>query len=153
MIEKIQTELKTAMKEKNELKVLTLRQFLASLENARIIKKLKLTEEEISEIALKEIKKRKEAIELYKKGKREELAKKEASEIKILESYIPKMLSETELGEIVEKTINELNATPSDFGKVMGQVMQKTRGKTDGSVVSKIVKQKLSDGSIGVKDI
>jgi len=143
MLEKIQAELNTAMKEKNELKVLTLRQFLAALKNAQIEKKSELTKEEIGSIALSEIKKRKDAIELYKQGKREELAEKEENEIKILENYIPEMLSEEELGEIVEKTINEMNATPSDFGKVMGAVMAKTKGKADGSQVSTVVKQKL----------
>ena len=150
MLEKIQAELNAAMKEKNELKVLTLRQFLASLKNAQIAKKDELTDEEISAIALSEIKKRKDAIELYKQGKRDELAQKEENEIKFLENYIPEMLSEEDLGELVEKTINEMNATPADFGKVMSAVMAKTKGKADGSQVSLIVKQKLSDGSVGV---
>jgi hypothetical protein len=143
MLEKIQDELKIAMKAKDELKVLTLRQFLSSIKNAQIEKKGELIEEEIDALAFLEIKKRKDAIELYKKGNREELAQKEASEIKILEAYIPEMMNEADLGEIVEKTINELNATNADFGKVMGTVMAKVKGKADGSQVSAIVKQKL----------
>ncbi|MDD3773815.1 MAG: GatB/YqeY domain-containing protein [Patescibacteria group bacterium] len=143
MLEKIQNDLKTAMKKKDELTVLTLRQFIASLKNAQIAKKDELNETEIGSLALNEIKKRKDAIELYKQGKRSDLVEKEEKEIKILENYAPKLLDETKLGEIVEKTINELNATPANFGKVMGQVMQQTKGKADGTIVSEIVKQKL----------
>jgi hypothetical protein len=153
MLEKIQEELKSAMKAKEELKVLTLRQFLAALKNGQIAKKSELTENEIETIALSEIKKRKDAILLYKQGHREELAEKEAKEIKILETYTPEMLDEAELGEIVEKTINELSATAADFGKVMGAVMAKAKGKAEGNTVSEIVKQKLSDDSAGVKGI
>jgi len=144
MLKKIQENLKKAQKEKDELKVLTLRQFLSNIKNASIEKKQELNEQEINQIALGEIKKRKESIELYKKGNRDDLAQKEEKEIKILELYLPEMLSEAEIGEIVEKTINDLGAQgPADFGKIMGLVMAKTKGKALGEQVSTIVKQKL----------
>ncbi|MCD6422067.1 GatB/YqeY domain-containing protein [bacterium] len=141
--EKITDALKKALKEKDSLKTLTLRQVLSAIKNAEIDKKGELTDEEIGQVLLKEIKKRKESVELYRKGKREELAEKEEKEIKIIEEFLPEMLSEEEIGEIVEKTIEELSAGPQDFGKVMGKVMGELKGKADGAVVAEIVKQKL----------
>jgi len=143
MKKKIQEALKKALKQKKELEILTLRQLLAVLKNAEIDKHSELNDKEIAEIILQESKKRQEAIELYKKGNREDLAKKEEKEIKILKQFMPKMLSEADLAEIIEKAINELQATPQDFGKVMSKVMPLVKGRTEGSKVAEIVKQKL----------
>ncbi len=140
---KIQEALQQALKSKDKLAVLTLRQALSAIKNAEIDKGGELTDEEIAEVILKEIKKRKESIELYRKGRREELAQKEEKEIKILEKFLPEKMSEEEIGELVEKIIQELNAQPADFGKVMGKIMPQVKGKADGSQVAEIVKQKL----------
>jgi len=143
MKEKIANALKQALKEKRGLEIITLRQLLSSIHNEEIEKRRELKEEEINEIIFREIKKREEAMVLYEKGKRDDLAKKEREEIEILKKYLPKMLSEEEISEIVEKTINELSATPKDFGKIMGIVMTQVKGKADGQTVAGIVKQKL----------
>jgi len=143
MKEKIQDKLKKALKEKNELEILTLRQVLSSIKNAEIEKRGELTDQEVGGVILKEIKKREEAIALYKKGKRLELAEKEEKEIAILKEFLPEMMPEEKIAEIVEKTITKLSAGPQDFGKVMSCVMAETKGKADGSKVSEIVKQKL----------
>ncbi|MCD6194918.1 GatB/YqeY domain-containing protein [bacterium] len=143
MKEKIQEALKKALKSKDQIAVLTLRQTLSALKNAEIDKGGELDDTEIGEIILKEIKKRKESIELYKKGKRPELAEKEEKEISILNQFLPEKMSVEKIAEIVEKTIQELNAQASDFGKVMSKVMPQLKGKADGSEVAAIVKQKL----------
>lgn len=140
---KIQEKLKKALKAKDKTAILALRQVLASIKNAEIDKGEELDDNEIGEVILKEIKKRKEAIELYQKGKRPELAEKEKKEIAIMEEFLPQKASEEEIARLVEETIQELNAKASDFGKVMGKLMPQLKGKADGSEVAEIVKEKL----------
>lgn len=160
--EKIQQDLKTALKEKKELELSVLRM----LNNAILIKekikryqkskqnpKLKekdlekesnLDEQEIIEVISSEIKKRKEAIFLFEKGKREDLLEKEKKELEILERYLPEQLSEEEIKDLVQKTIEKIGAKEiKDMGKVMKELMPKIKGKADASLVSKIVKEIL----------
>src|SRR5699024_12819195 len=92
-----------------------------------------------------EMKQLTEYIEELEEAEREDLTKKLEDEIKILQAYMPEQLSDEELAEIVKTTISEVNATSKkDFGKVMGQVMPKVKGKTDGSKVQKLVQEYLS---------
>lgn len=141
--ERIMEDLKSAMKEKNQIKVRVLRLLNSAIKNFEVEKMDSATDEEIGKIVLKEIKKRQESIEAYKKANREDLAKEEEEELKVLKEYAPKMLSEEEIKEVVKKVINELNATQKDFGKVMKNIMAEVKGKADGSLVSKIVKELL----------
>ena len=145
MLEKINEDLKSAMKGKDRLTVDTLRLLISRIKNEEIQKKEKLTDPEIAVLVKKEIKKRKEAIELYKKGGREDLAEKESSESTILEAYLPKQVSGEELAGIIASTIEEMNATgPSDMGKVMKEIMSKYPGRVDGKQVRELVQEKLS---------
>ncbi len=110
-----------------------------------LIEESKLTDEEIIGILLSEIKKRKDAIILYEKGNRPELADKEKKEIEILQKYLPEQLSEDELKKIVEESINKIGAKEmKDTGKVMADLMPKVKGKADSGEISKIVKELLS---------
>lgn len=142
--EKIFEDLKQAMKERNEIKTRVLRLLSSAIKNFEVEKMSPATDEEIGKLILKEMKKRQESILAYKNANREDLALEEEKELEILKEYAPKMLSEEEIREIVKKTIDELNATPKDFGKVMKEVMSKLKGRADGSLVSKVVKELLS---------
>ncbi|MBO8160558.1 MAG: GatB/YqeY domain-containing protein [Thermosipho sp. (in: Bacteria)] len=141
--EKIMQDLKSAMKERNEIKVRVLRLLNSAIKNFEVEKMKEATDEEIGKLILKEMKKRQEAIEAYKNAGREDLSLEEEKELEVLKLYAPKMLSEEEIKIIVKNVIEELNATQKDFGKVMKEVMGKIKGKADGSLVSKVVKELL----------
>ena len=91
----------------------------------------------------KGIKQRRDSAEGFTKGGNTAMAQKELDEIKIIEAYLPAQMSEEEIKKVVTDTIKQMNATPADFGKVMGIAMGKTKGKADGAVVSKVVKELL----------
>lgn len=147
--QKISEDLKTAMKSGNEFEVGVLRMVIASIHNKEIEKRGKggeavLTEDEVADVVVKEAKKRKESIDIYKSGNREDLAKKESEELEIIKKYLPEQLSETEIENIVEKAIKETNATTvKDLGKVMGIVSKETKGRADSKAISEIIKKKL----------
>lgn len=160
--EKINEDLKKAQQEKNELVVLVLRGLNAAVHNKEIEKRTKLSkeekdieklkeeskliEEEIMEVVSSEAKKRKEAIEEFKKGDRDDLAEKEEKELKILKKYLPEQMSEEQIKEEAKKVIEELGATdPQDTGKVMGALMPKLKGKAEGGLVNKIVSDLLRE--------
>ena len=101
------------------------------------------TDDVVLDICKRSIKQRKEAAEGFKQGGKDELAEKELSEIAIFEKYMPEQMSEDEVKKIVQETIDQMNPTPADFGKVMGAVMGKCKGLADGNVVSGAVKELL----------
>lgn len=158
--EKINQDLKKAQQEKNELVILVLRGINAAIHNKEIEKRTKLSkqekdieklekeskiiEEEVMEVVSNEAKKRKEAIEEFKKGNRNDLAEKEQKELEILKKYLPEQIGEDQIREEAKKTIEETNATgPQDTGKVMSVLMPKLKGKAEGGLVSKIVNDLL----------
>jgi uncharacterized protein YqeY len=148
--EKIQQQMKEAFKAGDTTTRSTLSLLLAAIKNKEIERKGQGKEEELSnddiiEIIGTEVKKRKDAAEQYEKGGRPELAQKEKDEMAVLEKYLPEQLSEEEIAGEIEKIIEETGAEGMrDMGRVMGQVMQKLKGKADGSLVNRIVKEKLS---------
>lgn len=145
MVDKLQNDLKAAQLARDEIKVSTLRLLLSEIKNAQIAKNGDLSEEDLISVLQREAKKRKEAAEGFRKGDREDSAKKEEAELKILEGYLPSQMSNEELTKLVEDTINEIGASSlQDLGKVMGVVMGKVAGRADGGTVSALVKQKLS---------
>ena len=145
MKDKIQSDLNQALKEKKENVVSTLRLLLAEIHNQEIAKQSQLSEEEIIGLIQKEIKQRKESIEAYQKGKRSDLVAKEKEELATLNKYLPQQLSAEELETMVQSVIKEIGASgPGDFGKVMGAVMAKIKGRADGQTVSEAVKKVLS---------
>ena len=144
LLEQIQNDLKTALKEKNELQVSTLRLLLSETHNRQIEKQAELVDEDIIGVLRKEAKKRQESVEAYEKGGRQELADKESKELIILSKYLPQEMDPQELEKMVKETIDEVRAQGAgDFGKVMGVVMNKVKGKIDGSKVSDAVKKLL----------
>jgi uncharacterized protein YqeY len=162
--EKIQADTKKAMQAKDQLKVSVLRMLMAAVFNKekekraklsksgedleKLDKLSKLTDEETTEVISSEAKKRKDSIEQYEKGNRQDLADQEKKELKILVSYLPEQMSEEEIRKLVKAKIKELGASgPKDIGKVMGALMTQLKGKAEGNVVNKIVQEELKDSS------
>lgn len=146
MLEKIQNDIVNAMKAKDALKLSTLRLLKGAIDLEKINKRLEtLSDEDIYVIIGKQIKTRKESIVEFEKGNRKDLIDKTNEEIKILSSYMPEMLSEEEIINIIDETISLINATSiKDMGSVMREVSPKLKGKADMSLVSSIIKNKLS---------
>ena len=156
----LQKELNDALKSGDQLKRSVLSLLLTAIKNKELAKRQKLsktvsgieelekqsqlTDEEILEVIAGEAKKRKEAIEQFQAGGREDLAQKEKSEMNILASYLPEQASEEEVRAEVKRVITELNAQGlKDMGKVIGAVMSKFKGRVEGEKVSKIAKELL----------
>ena len=142
--EKLSNDIKTALKGKKELELLVLRGVSAVIKNKEIEKRDELIEEEVIQIFLSEAKKRKDSIEEFKKGNREDLVEKEKKELEILKKYLPEQMSEDQIKEEVKKVIKKVGAVGSqEIGKVMSVLMPKLKGKVDGKVVSKLVGELL----------
>lgn len=146
MKEELLKELKDAMLNKNELKKDTITMLRAAILQIEKDEQKSLTEDEMVAIVAREVKRRKEAIEEFKKGGREDLVSKTEQEIDILAKYLPKQLEKEEVESLVISTIQEVGATsPKDMGKVMQALKPKTSGRCDGKLLSDIVKEKLSN--------
>jgi uncharacterized protein YqeY len=138
--EKLTTDLKAAMRARDELRMLVLRTVLSSMNYAEIAKQKKLDDGGIIEVIGKEIKQRRESIEAYDKGNRQDLSDKEKAELAILQEYMPAQMSREEIAAIVEKVIAEVGPKgPGDKGKVMQKLMPQVKGKADGNEVNSIV--------------
>ena len=141
----IQEAVKTAMKSGDALTLSTLRLLLAAVHNEEIKVRRGLAPEEIQRTVATLCKQRTEAIELYRKGKREELAQKEEAELAILKRLLPQPLSEDEIKSVIQASIAETGATGvQDLGKVMKLVMPKVSGRSDGKRVNELAKALLS---------
>lgn len=146
LLNQLQSDLKTAQLGRDEIKVSTLRLLLSEIKYAQIAKGVELAGVDIISIIQREVKKRKEAIAGFRSGNREEAAQKEEAEEAILKTYLPTQLSTEELTKIVARAINECGANSiTDMGKVIGLVMSKVSGQADGSMVSALVKEKLTE--------
>ena len=146
--DKIRSDLKIAVKEENEIIRTTLRTVLAVIldqnKKKEYEKSASLTNEEIMEIVSSEVKKRRDAKKEFERGSRQDLVTKEEAEIKILSKYLPEQLSDDELRDIINKTLEEIGASEQkDLGKAMGAVMLKVKGKADGNKIIEIVKEAL----------
>ena len=148
--EKIDNDLLSALRAKDEVKLGTLRMVSAALHNREIEKRGKgetgsLTDEEVIEVVGREAKKRKEAATLFAEGGRKDLEAKELVELKIIEEYLPARLSEEELSKIVTAALELVKPQgEKDFGRVMGEVMKHAKGRADGSVISALIKRSLN---------
>ncbi len=152
--EKIQTDIVTAMKARDEHKLTTLRMVKSALKNKEIDKREKLSDAEESQILTTLIKQRKESVESFTKGNRPELAEKERVEIGIIEAYLPQAAGENEIRTVVQEAIDQMakNAGgvrpgPKDMGTAMQLVQQwiRTNGmRADGKLVSELVKAELA---------
>ena len=146
LMEKIQEDLKAAIKAGDRTRMDVLRMLKAQLRNAEIEKGGPLNEDEELQVLNSAVKKRRESMELYQKGGRQDLYEKEAREVEIIQTYLPKPLSEGELLEVISSVIREVGASsPKDMGKVMKEIMSRYRGRVDGRKVQDLVKARLSE--------
>ena len=146
IFETITSDLKTAMKAGDKGRVEVLRFVMSGIQSAQKDKGAKeagavLTDEEVIALLQKEAKRRKEAIELFKQGKRDDLVEKESADLAIISAYLPKELSEEEIG----KVIDDLKAGGlSDFNSLMREAMKVLKGKADGKLVGEVIKKKMA---------
>lgn len=143
---RIQEDIKIAMKEGRKDEVLTLRMAMNSIKNKKIEERLdKLDDVKVLQVLQKLAKQHNESIEKFKEGGRDDLIEKEQKELRIIEKYLPQPMSTEELDEIIERSIEELGASsPKDMGAVMKDVIGRTEGRADGKIMSLKVKEKLS---------
>ncbi|MDT7896584.1 MAG: GatB/YqeY domain-containing protein [Armatimonadota bacterium] len=147
--ERIDADYKTAMKERDAVKVSVLRLLRSAIHNAEIDRQRALTDDEILGVIQSEIRKRRESIEAFQQGGRADLAEREQAELAILETYLPQPLSRAELEALVRETIREVGAlSVRDMGKVMAALMPKVRGRADGREVNELVRQLLEGASL-----
>jgi uncharacterized protein YqeY len=141
----IQEEVKTSMRMGEREKTTTLRMAISEIKKEEIEKKSNLNDQEVTSILQKMIKQRKDSCNQFRSAGRDELAQKEEREIETLTQFLPEQLGEEEIKELVTKAITNLKAeTPQDIGKVMGTLKSDLQGKADMSVVSHLVKEKLT---------
>ena len=134
-----------ALKKGDKIRLSTLRLLSSALNYEFIEKQHKLSGEEELVVVRREAKKRKEAIEAYKKAGADERAQKEQEELEILQEYLPAEMSQKELEKIVDQTISEVGAkSMADMGKVMGATVAKVKGRAEGKRILELVKSKLS---------
>jgi uncharacterized protein len=145
--EQVQKDMVEAMRSRDELRLSTLRMVKSALKNKEIDKRAPLDEKEAQQVLATLIKQRKDSIEQFTKGGRQELADKEAAEIKLIEAYLPKAMGEEEITAVVKATIAEMGSpTMKDMGTVMKNSMAKlqaTGARVEGRTVSEIVKKQL----------
>ena len=141
----IENDIKIALKAGDAVKVSVLRMVMAALKTLMIDKKLQqLDESDTIQIVQRHIKQHKESIEQFTKGNRPDLAEKEKVELKILEAYMPKQLSEDEVTVIINEIIASSGiSSKTEMGKVMKLVMEKAKGKADGKLISQLVSKLL----------
>jgi len=146
--EKIEQDFKSAFKAKQEIDIRTLRMLKAAITNKEKSRPLSagpLADEEIGEVILSEVKKRKEALAIYQNAGRQDLASKEKEELGVLQRYLPAQLSDQELFQMIDRAIEQTKAnSPKDIGRIMAWLMPLVKGRADGARVSKAVKDKLS---------
>ncbi len=144
IFERIDLDLKTAMKAKNETVLGTLRLVRSALKNRQIDIQHELTDEEALAILRTMVKQYRDALADFVAAGRQDLVEKQQKEIAILEEYLPAAMPEAELRAICERVIRDLNATPKEMGKVIGAIMKEVDGRADGNVVRSIVQQLFS---------
>jgi len=145
LLDRLNQDMKQAMKNKDKETLGVIRMVKASIQNESIkLGKDTLTEDEDLTILSREVKQRKDSLQEFKSAGREDLVEKLENELVIVQRYLPEQLSDEELLNIIQSTIQEVNATSmKDMGKVMGAVMPKVKGKADGSQIKTLVQQQL----------
>jgi uncharacterized protein YqeY len=145
--DQIQKDMVEAMRSRDELRLSTLRMVKSAIKNKEIDKRAPLDDKEAQQVLSTLIKQRRDSIEHFQRGGRQELADKEAAEIKLIEAYLPKALGEEEIAAAVKATIAEMGSpTMKDMGTVMKNAMSKlqaTGARVEGKTVSEIVKKQL----------
>ena len=151
--QRLQDDMTAAMRSGDALRRDVLRMVLSSIYNIEKAKHVTLTEDEVLGVVTKEVKTRRESVDAFRKGGREDLAAKEEAEIAILNDYLPQQLSDEELRALVEQAVAESGATGArDLGKVMGVLSPRIRGRADGRTASGMVAQALARTDLAAHD-
>lgn len=142
--DEIRKDMLTALKSGDKERSQTLKMLVANIKNVQIESEKELSDKDVEKILRKETKKIEDSIEQYQKMGRDDLVKKEKQDLQIIEEYLPELMSDEDIKKVVEKKIEELDATDiRDMGKVMGAVMKELEGKADGNTVKNIVQSML----------
>ena len=143
--ERIQSDITAAMRSGDALRRDTLRMAESSIYNAEKRDRREYSDDEVAAVLAREVKTRRESVEAFRKGGREDLASKEEAEIAILAAFLPEQLSEPEIAALVDEAIAATGAAgPRDLGKVMGWLAPRTRGRADGRLVSQVAGSALA---------
>jgi len=143
--QRIDADLKSAMRARNKEEVTALRFILAAIKQKEVDERIELDDGQVIALLDKMARQRKDSMEQYKAASREDLAAKEAADLVITQKYLPQPLSDDELQQLITQAISETEAeSMKDMGKVMAQLKPKIQGRADGGLVSKIVKEKLA---------
>ena len=143
--ERIQSDITAAMRSGDALRRDTLRMAESAIYNAEKRDRREYSDDEVAAVLAREVKTRRESVDAFRNGGREDLASKEESEIAILAAFLPEQLTEPEIAALVDEAINATGAAgPRDMGKVMGWLAPRTRGRADGRLVSQVVGSALA---------
>ncbi len=146
MYDKLKADIVAAMKEKNTMKIQTLRGVKGNVDLEHINKKIEIDDNLVLDILTREIKTRKESILEFEKGNRNDLIEKTEAEIKLLESYLPEQLSKEELENVIDDVFKKVNpSSPKDMGLIMKELTPLVKGKTDMKEVSTLIKDRLAN--------
>jgi uncharacterized protein YqeY len=146
LLERIESAMRDAMRARDERRTQTLRMAMAAAQNRRIELGRALTDEEVVDVLGKQLKQRRESIEVYRSAGREEQAGNEEAEAAILAEFLPEQLTVDEVEKLARAAIAETGAAgPRDMGRVMGALAPRTRGRADGRVVSEVVRRLLAE--------
>jgi uncharacterized protein YqeY len=143
--ERIRGDMQKAAKEKNSLALSALRMALAAIRNKEIEAREEIGDETVFKVLATMVKQRRESIDLYRRGERDDLAGKEAAEIAVLEVYLPRQLADAEVESLAREAIAAVGAgSPADMGRVMKELMPKVAGRADGKMVNGLVRRLLA---------
>lgn len=145
MYDKIKSDIVSALKEKNTLKLQTLRGIKGEVDLEHINKKVEINDDLLVSVISHQIKTRRESITEFEKGNRDDLINKTKEEISLLETYLPKQLDESEINDILDEAFEKVNPTSNkDMGLIMREVTPKLKGRADMSKVSLLIKERLT---------
>ena len=142
--DRIEAAMRDAMRARDDQRTQTLRMAIAAAQNRRIALQRDLTDDEVVDVLTKQVKQRRESVEMYRSGGRDDRAALEEAEAAILTEFLPQQLDEAEVEALARAAIAETGATsPSDLGRVMGRLSAQTKGRADGRMVSDVVRRLL----------
>lgn len=145
--ERLETDIKAAMRSRNQQRLDALRYLKSAINRVEIDTRATLDEAGVVEVVTRQVKDRRDSIRMFEEGNRADLVAKEAADLAVLEEYLPPQLAEAELTRLVEEVIGQVGAVSiRDKGKVMGRLMPKVRGKADGALVNALVTRRLEAG-------
>ena len=147
LLHRIEDAMRDAMRARNERRTQTLRMAMAAAHNRRIELRRDLTDDEVSEVLGRQVKQRRESIDIYRGAGRDDRAADEEAEVAILSEFLPEQLGADELERMARAAMAETGASsPADMGRVMGRLVPEVKGRADGRALSELVRRLLTEG-------